>query len=73
MDLIFQTLISVLLATLGLYLLFFPTPAAIALSRFYSRYPLVRLAPEKQLVGKPVYLRLLGSVFVLLSSAIFIL
>ena len=73
MDLILQTLVSVLLAALGLYLLLFPTPATAALSRFYSRYPLVRLAPEKQLVGKPVYLRLLGSVFVLLSAAIFIL
>ncbi|TBU94521.1 hypothetical protein [Phytopseudomonas dryadis] len=66
-------LICVLFVGAGAFLLLAPRPVAEALQRFYSRYPLTRLAPAGQLRSKTAYIRLLGATLVLVGLAVWML
>jgi hypothetical protein len=49
----------------GFYIAIKPQPISSFLKTFYSNYPLVRYAGEKQLTSRPVFIRLFGSVIIL--------
>ena len=46
-----------------------PLAVGKAISDFYRKYPIIRLAPAKQFNISPVYVRLLGLVLVLVGGA----
>lgn len=73
MDITLRALVCVLFLGLGALLLIAPGIVAGALERFYSRYPLVRLAPEGQLRSKTSYIRALGLVIALVGVAVILL
>lgn len=60
-------LASVLIALGGVYMLLWPANIMGALQRFYARYPIVRYASEKQLTGRPGFIRFLGGVLILVG------
>lgn len=73
MDSTLRLAIGILLLAVALYLLLAPGKVSTALARFYGRYPLVRLAPERQLQSAPTFVRALGAVVAVLGLAVFFL
>lgn len=51
---------------LGVLCITKPNSVADSLRRFYSNYPLVRYAGHRQLIAKPLYIMILGAVFLLI-------
>ena len=58
---------SLLIIGFGVFIIFKSTLVAEKLKRFYSRYPLVRYAGEKQLSSRNSYVVALGIVIVLVG------
>lgn len=59
---------AIALLTIGCVAIVWPRRVASAISRFYGRYPLVRLAPGRQLAIRPAYVRGRGAVLLLVAS-----
>lgn len=51
----------------GIVMILYPTPTANRLQRFYSNYPLVRLAGEQQLRSRKGFIVTIGIVFVFIG------
>jgi hypothetical protein len=62
-ELIAGLLLTVILL-LGVYMILRPGPAAKAIRNFYSDYPIIRRASQEQLTVRPIFIRLIGLVFV---------
>jgi len=63
----------ILICCLGAYLYLRPFGAAAKIKAFYSAYPIIRLAGEKQLTSRVGYVRLLGIVITALGVGLLIL
>lgn len=63
----------ILICFLGVYLCLRPSRAAEKIKAFYSTYPIIRLAGERQLTSRVGYVRLLGIVITTLGVALIIL
>lgn len=57
-------LIGILISAFGIFLLCKPALIADKLKSFYSNYPLVRYAGDKQLRSRPGLVRVAGVVFI---------
>lgn len=53
----------------GFYVLLKPYSISSFLKKFYSNYPLVRYAGEKQLTSRPIFIRLVGIVIIFIGMA----
>lgn len=58
-------IISLGIIALGIFLILKPNLVADKLSRFYSNYPIVRYAPDKQLKSRNSYVITLGIVIII--------
>jgi len=56
----------------SIYMVVKPDVAAKKIKAFYSNYPLVRYAGKKQLTSRPIFIKVLGIVFLFLSIAMFL-
>ena len=62
-------LIAALITFGGIFIFKKPEVIASFLKSFYSKYPLVQYAGEKQLTNRPVFIRLLGIVIIFVGLA----
>jgi len=63
---------SILILCLGIYMLVRPDTVSKKIKRFYSNYPIIRYAGEKQLTSRSSFVKLLGIVFIILGLLIFL-
>lgn len=66
-------IVVALLVFLGLIIFVFSEKCAQKISAFYRAYPLIRLAPDRQLVLHPHYVKALGFTIVIVAIAVAIL
>ena len=64
---VFQTMGALILVGIGLFLVLKPGRVAEALKGFYSNYPLVRYAGERQLKSRNSFILILGVALILLG------
>jgi hypothetical protein len=60
-------LASVLICGVGMYLCLRPASVADKIKSFYSRYPIIRYAGEKQLTSRSAFVRLVGVVLIIVG------
>jgi hypothetical protein len=68
----FQYIVSGGIIIFGVYLVIKPGFVALKLKNFYSNYPLVHYAGNKQLTSQPIYIIIFGIIFILIGIAGFI-
>ena len=64
---IFWRLVSLLILSIGTYICLHPVAVSKKIKVFYSTYPLTRLAGEKQLTSRIIFVRLFGVVIIILG------
>ena len=69
-DSIIFIFVSLAILAVGLYVFFCPQIVANKLSKFYSQYPLVHYAGEKQLNSRLFFIRLLGGVLMFVGLVV---
>jgi hypothetical protein len=65
---LFLHLFALAIVALGLLIAAWPAGSLKLVSAFYRNYPIVRLAPNKQFVGRPAFMRALGVVLVFVGA-----
>jgi len=71
-SLLFGLLWILIVILIGIYMYVKPDVVARKIKVFYSNYPLVHYAGEKQLTSRPIFIKILGIVFVLGGMIIFL-
>lgn len=64
---IYLYIAATLLSCVGAYIWFRPNVIADKITYFYSRYPIIRYAGEKQMKARSGFVRLIGIVFFILG------
>jgi len=64
---IFLYVLAILISCVGAYIWFRPNAVADKITYFYSRYPIIRYAGEKQIKVRSSFVRLIGIVFFILG------
>ncbi len=64
---ILPRLVFIIIVCVGVYVLTHPATVAERIKRFYSNYPFVRYAGEKQLTARLQFVRVLGVVFIIVG------
>jgi uncharacterized membrane protein HdeD (DUF308 family) len=60
-------LASIIIICVGLYVLSHPAAVAEKVKRFYSEYPIIRYAGEKQLTSRSQFVRIVGVVLIVVG------
>ena len=60
-------LISICIIAFGIFLIIKPSIIIQKLKLFYSRYPIIRYAGEKQLISRPQFVVILGIIIILIG------
>jgi hypothetical protein len=60
-------LASILICCVGAYAVFRPGSVAERIKHFYSRYPIIRYAGERQLTSRSGFVRLIGIVLLIVG------
>lgn len=64
-------LASILLLCVGIYVFARPVAVAESIKSFYSNYPIIRYAGEKQLTSRSGFVRLVGAILIIVGFLCF--
>ena len=60
-------LFSILILSLGSYIFIKPNTISKMVTRFYSNYPIIRYAGQKQLTNRPIFIRIFGIAIIMVG------
>jgi uncharacterized membrane protein HdeD (DUF308 family) len=69
---IFSIFVSVLILCVGIYAVVRPVALSERIKKFYSNYPIIRYAGEKQLTSRSGFVRLFGIILIILGALAFL-